>query len=135
MDNKLDILLKKIIHKPSRIQIWEEGHNDAVDLYSHGFINVDSTLNFYSSIKTWTFDKTNYKRDKNFNKNFLSLYINIYYFKNKEDQELQDASFTELKLKRTGKGLSDFATEINKIEKFIRINKGHGTIRENSRII
>jgi hypothetical protein len=135
LDNKLNILLEKIIHKPSRIQVWEEDHNDAVDLYSHGFITVDSTLNFYNSIKTWTFDKTNYKRDKHFNKNFLTLFINIYYFKHKESHELQDASFTELRLKRTGSGLSDFSIEIKKIEKFIRINKGHGTIRENSRTI
>lgn len=135
MSNKLEILLKKIINKPSRIQIWDEDHNDSVDCYSHGFITVDSSLNFYNSIKTWSFDKSSNHRDNKSNKNQMTLYINIYYFKNKEDCKLQDASFTEIRLKRTGKRVQDFLIEINKIEKFIRINKGHATIRENSRII
>jgi len=135
LSNKLEILLKKIIHKPSRIQIWDEEHNDSVDCYSHGFIDVDSNLNFYNSIKTWSFDKTSQHKDKNYKKNFMTLFVNIYYFLNKEDFKLQDASFTEIRLKRTGKKIHDFLIEINKIEKFLRINKGHGTIRENSKTL
>jgi hypothetical protein len=134
LKNKLEYLLKKILHKPSKVQIWDEDHNDAVDCYSHGFLHIDSTLNFYNSIKTWSFDKTTYQRDKHYKKNFLTLFINIYYFLNKEDYKLQDASFTELRFKRTGKNIADFQTDIYKVEKFIRINKGHGTIKENSRI-
>ncbi len=131
MSNKLETLIKKIINKPSRTQVWEEDHNDSIDCYSHGLLIVDSSLNFYSSIKTWTFDKTNYKRDFHYKENFLTLFINVYYFQNKEDFKLQDASFTELRLKKTGKKLQDFSIEINKIEKFLRINRGHSLFKEN----
>ena len=135
MSNKLEILLKKIINKSSKLQIWEEEHNDDVDLYSHGFIYVDTTLNFYDSVKFWSFDRTSYQRDKHYKQNFLTVFINLYYFNNREDYKLQDASFTELRLKRTGKGINDFRIEFNKIQKFIRINKGYGTIKENSRTV
>ncbi len=131
MSNKLETLIKKIINKHSRTQVWEEDHNDSIDCYSHGLLIVDSSLNFYSSIKTWTFDKTNYKRDFHYKENFLTLFINVYYFQNKEDFKLQDASFTELRLKKTGKKLQDFSIEINKIEKFLRINRGHSLFKEN----
>lgn len=130
MSNKLETLIRKLISKPSRTQIWEEDHNDSTDWYSHGLLNVDSSLNFYSSIKTWTFDRTNFKRDKHYKDNFLTLFINIYYFNNKEDFKLQDASFTELRLKKVGKNLQDFSPEINKIEKFIRINRCFGIIKD-----
>ena len=135
MSNKLEILLKKIINKSSKLQIWEEEHNDDVDLYSHGFIYVDTTLNFYDSVKFWSFYRTSYQRDKHYKQNFLTVFINLYYFNNREDYKLQDASFTELRLKRTGKGINDFRIEFNKIQKFIRINKGYGTIKENSRTV
>ena len=124
MENKLEILLKKLLNKPSRIQIWDEGHNDAVDCYSHGLFIFNLSLNFYSSVKTWSFDKKSYTKEKFDNKKPISLYINIYYFNNKEDYLLQDASFTEIRIKRKGEDIHDFSKEVNKIEKFIRINKG-----------
>ena len=123
------------MNKSSKLQIWEEEHNDDVDLYAHGFIYVDTTLNFYDSVKFWSFDRTSYQRDKHYKQNFLTVFINLYYFNNREDYKLQDASFTELRLKRTGKSINDFRIEFNKIQKFIRINKGYVTIKENSRTV
>lgn len=126
--------MEKIINKSSKLQVWDEDHNDHVDLYAHGFIYVELTLNFYNGIKFWSLDRTSFIKDKHYKKKFLNVFVNIYYFNNKEDYKLQDASFTELRLKKTGKCLSDFVVEFNKLEKFIRINKAYGTIKENTRV-
>ncbi len=125
MKNEIEILLETIINKPNRIQIWKETHNDLINAYSHGLVSFETKLNFYHNIKTWKFENSSFQNQA-FEKNFMSLFVNVYYFDSDEEFRLQDASFTEIKIQHNGSKIKDFDVDIKNIEKLIRINRSNG---------